>query len=310
MMTTPPLRRSRRFRTLPKRLHDPAPQLPPIEKRSSARLRKVTQSKVVKTIVQTKRTIHYLIDDPKPRERISQFVEDSASEEADTEDDEDEENTESDELLNLTADGIEYNAADPLDRRDSHDSRLDSGNEEYEVDDFVVNDDSDDSASEIGSEITLYGSDDDVSDIDGRFTATPSLVDEQYVLSTVDPGSNTRKDSAASTRSSDSGLFVRDPDDLPQSLSPCLVDLSLPTSQVLGNNAEPSDIAEEISDAVCRFSRRCNRHCAPLRLELSSECFTNAEVNDAIERAIKQGLGSCTNVGDGRVLCIVGAVDN
>jgi hypothetical protein len=309
MMASASLQRSERYRARPKRFQDPDPQLPRIEKRRSPRLLKATQSIAIKTISQTKRTIRYVINQPEPRERASRFVEDSASEEADDEDEEDgedEEETYSDKVSDFTTHSIEYNAADPLDRRDSHDSRLESGNEEYELDDFVVDDDSDDSVSDMGSEITVYGSDDESCYIESQVIAAGALVDEQRPSSTVVPESKTRKLSATSTQSSDSGLFVSDPNDVPQSLSLCPVALSPPAFQVMNDNIEPADIAEEISDAISRFSRRCNRHCVPLRLILSRECFEDAEISDTIARATKQGLGSCTEVGDRRVICVVG----
>jgi hypothetical protein len=62
------------------------------------------------------------------------------------------------ELAELSADNLQYVYADVLDRRESYDSRWEARNEDYEHDDFVVdNDDEGDEEGEgsEGSEITL-----------------------------------------------------------------------------------------------------------------------------------------------------------
>jgi hypothetical protein len=80
----------------------------------------------------------------------------------------------------------------------------------------------------------------------------------------------------------------------------------LPAFQVLEEDVDFTDVTEEISDATCRFSRRCNNHCVPLRMVLTSALLEDEEVCDAVQRAVKQGLGTCIDMGDGRVLCHIG----
>jgi hypothetical protein len=114
--------------------------------------------------------------------------------------------------------------------------------------------------------------------------------------------------SSTCTTSTGSGLFVSDPNDNFKLSSPPPTTLSLTTSsllQPLTNGIEPTDVAEEIIDAVCRFSRRCNRYCSPLRLSLTNDLLRDDEVKDTLEIAVKAGLGRLENGGDGRVSIIV-----
>jgi hypothetical protein len=205
-----------------------------------------------------------------------------------------EEETESDELVALSGDNIEYNSGDQLDRRDSYDSRLDSGNEDYELDDFVVADDEDDSISDIGSEITVT-SEDSVEGRLGHFSIAESSIVEHEI---------TTKKLSLGSSSSGSGLFVSDPNDRAAYIA-ALSSLE-PISQPVSADITPADIAEEIMDATCRFSRRCNRDGAPLRLVLSSQMLEDKEVVDALQNAIKQGLGMIEDVGNDSVLIVVG----
>jgi hypothetical protein len=88
--------------------------------------------------------------------------------------------------------------------------------------------------------------------------------------------------------SSASGLFVRDRNehttpDFPR-WDACVEDTQ-PSFQITDEGVEAADVAEEIMDAVCRFSRRCNRYSAPLRISLSNvrPCVTGHPVwRDAI----------------------------
>jgi hypothetical protein len=302
------VRRSGRNVNLPKRFRSPSPspQSPRVEKRRSSRVLKGTRTKYVKVIVEKQRSICYISNDSEPPVRKSRFVEDFASDS----DEEEEEETVSEEHVHLSADNFEYNASDPLDGRASLDSHLDSGNEEYDRDGFVVDDDSEDDVSDVTSEITInelndIDSDAD-SDADSDFTVTQDPLDRQRRLSISNASATDRRDSATSTRSSDSGLFVRDPNEKPSTLARHSVTALLPAFQVLQEDVDPADVAEEISDASCRFSRRCNNHCAALRVVLTSALLQDEEVCDAVKRAVKQGLGTCIEVGDGRVLCHVG----
>ena len=263
-----------------------------MQKRSSPRLaRSKTIRETADLDVLENKIAHYA-KPPRPRKRTPRFIADSASDsDHDTDmdgDDADDEHDEFGELSDLTGDNVQYNASDQLDRRESYDSRLDSGNEDYELDDFVVGDESSDAISEMGSEITV----------------TQEIVDEQRrclseVSGDVDMDRVTASSRKASATSSDSGLFVSDPHDPPSALPPYLAPLPPPFLQPLSGDVESADVAEEIMDALCRFSRRCNRDCAPLRLVLTSEVFEDEEVGDVVKCAIKQGMGKCEEVGDG-----------
>jgi hypothetical protein len=137
----------------------------------------------------------------------------------------------------LSNDNIEYTAGHALTSASSSaDSRLD-GENEYEEDDFLVGDDDDDD-EEVG------------------------------VSSEISIGSS-RKGSTSSTSSSSSSqgseLFITESeDDEPKSKSAHEGKFKLVDPDV-----EPSDVAEEITDAVMRFSRRCNRLNEPLRLKIT-----------------------------------------
>ncbi|KAH7089808.1 hypothetical protein FB567DRAFT_619134 [Paraphoma chrysanthemicola] len=188
---------------------------------------------------------------PEVQKRRRHLIEDSAS------DSESEDEPESEELDTLSGDNIEYNSRDQLDHRESYDSRLESGNEEYELDDFVVDDD----------EV------DDISDVSSVVTITPESFGEERRLSLASLGESSQWDFE---------------------VQPVMSDFSA------------SDVAEEITDAVCRFSRRCNRNCAPLHLVLASEMLEDKEVVDSLQSAIKQGLGQFDATRDNNVLVVVG----
>jgi hypothetical protein len=204
------------------------------------------------------------------------------------------EETESDELVALSGDNIEYHYGDQLDRRDSYDSRQDSGNEDYELDDFVVGDDEDDSIFDVGSEITVTFEDSVERRLSHFSIAESSIAEHEITTNKVSLGS----------LSSGSGLFVSDPNDRAEyiaALSP-----PGPISQPALVDISPADLAEEIMDATCRFSRRCNRDSAPLRLVLSREMLEDKEVVDALQNAIKQELGMIEDIGNDSVLVVVG----
>jgi hypothetical protein len=194
---------------------------------------------------------------------------------------------ETEEFIALSNDSIKYMAAHDVSRRDSYDSRIKPYNEDYTLDDFVVDDDSFDESSDAGSEITI----------------TMSTNDTKSAPATASQSSMSRRNSAISTASESSALFVTDDDE------ECLAALSLGVEtffHVVDDHVEPTDVAEEIFDAVCRFSRRCNRNCAPLHLELSHEMSEHDALDEAIQFAVTQGLGKYKIFGDGRVWCVVG----
>jgi hypothetical protein len=111
-----------------------------------------------------------------------------------------------------------------------------------------------------------------------------------------------RKPSITSTRpgsSTSSGLFVSEHPSTP--LSPTTLALLAAQEPFLSlpiSNAEPEDVAEEITDAITLFSRRCNRNRAPPRLKLSREMLQDEEVLDALELAGKLELARGMEMGD------------
>jgi hypothetical protein len=72
---------------------------------------------------------------------------------------------------------------------------------------------------------------------------------------------------------------------------------------------EPSDVAEEITDAVMRFSRRCNRLSEPLRLEITREVWEDEDVAEALNAAIERGVGRFEEGKVGRWFCTIGGLD-
>jgi hypothetical protein len=291
---------------------------PRIEKRRSPRLAELrnNQRALEADTLQTRNTTR-IITIITTKTRFTKFIDDGASDNSasgsSSNSDEEEEITDDDlesdfessypsspdskEHVGLTGDNFESMAADPLDRRESYDSRLEEGNEDYLHDDFIVRDDSDDQVSTVGSEITI-GTDVDelLSETDSDATTTPKRKRRLVSKTPV------RRSSKISVASSGSGLFVTD-DEEPNSMS--LSPIIEAAYRTIGTDVEPADVAEEITDAICRFSRRCNQICPPLRLELTSDFLEDEEVADAMERGVKQGLGKCEKIDEGKVLYTV-----
>lgn len=205
------------------------------------------------------------------------------------------------EQLPLSNDNFEFMAGDSLDRRDSYDSRLEEGNDEYMLDGFVVDSDEEDSDwSEARSEITI----------------TQPLQDEEYVSETDSDAPlilrrrSTRQDSAVSvdsrttSGSESSGLFVTDgreeaPEEFP------FDDYFF---RPIEDRIEPSDVAEEITNTVTRFARRCNRFTPPTCLELTRRFFEDEEVAEAVLLAIDRGFCTFKQMSDDTLLCVIGAL--
>jgi hypothetical protein len=60
-------------------------------------------------------------------------------------------------------------------------------------------------------------------------------------------------------------------------------------------------------DAVCCFSRRCNRDAAPLRLMLTGEHLDDEEVVEALKYAVEKGMGRVEEWGEKGLRVVVGA---
>ncbi|KAF1844828.1 uncharacterized protein K460DRAFT_405107 [Cucurbitaria berberidis CBS 394.84] len=255
----------------------------------------------------------------KAETNVSHLIEHSAS---DTEDDcsmegsEEETDDEFNESANMSTDNVAFVTADIVDRRESCDSRYEPGNESYQIDDFVVQDDYE-TEDESETETKEGGVDDE---FDQDYAPAPQQTIERKAdfdgQSVEDEDPVLRKTSVTSTRSESSALFVSDPDDPPEPLEWCPTD---PRSNLIaflfeyeiymGMNvidAALEDIVEEIMDAVGLFSRRCNRKRTPLRLRLSSKILDDGEVCDALQTAERLGLGRGMNLGDGTEGWVIG----
>ncbi|KAH7412186.1 hypothetical protein DE146DRAFT_732508 [Phaeosphaeria sp. MPI-PUGE-AT-0046c] len=279
-----------------------------VEKRCSPRLARLNTS------VTNIKSKHHIKRCPSELQvSLGEFIVDDipeicASSESDSESDDSDFDTDcpsspdGEEFANLSGDNIEYMAGEDLACRDSYDSRIESGNEEYEINDFVVDDDDEsDGKSEAGSEITI------TQNIvgNGRSMSFSSAGESETERDghSVEKSGQSRKDSTTSSGSESSGLFVTDDDEG--------YGISVGTDseaffKLVGDEVDPADVAEEIVDAVSRFTRRCNRHCEPLRLNLTSAMFGDDEVAGAIHMAVEQGMGMYEKMYGSRLLCTVG----
>lgn len=213
---------------------------------------------------------------------VHQFIEDEVeSDDEDTEEECDEENEESEnsesgELVELSGDNIESRAADDL-RRNSYDSRFEPGNEEYELDEFIVGDDDESDIESIGSEITIHR----------NLGRSPSLQPRTSVITIT-----SRRSSRRSMRSSISilqtqGMRNKKIAELPKS-----------------DNAD--EIVDEIMDALALFSRRCNRNREPLMLVLAAATCENAAVREALQDAVRCRLGKALPTADETEVWVIG----
>jgi hypothetical protein len=199
--------------------------------------------------------------------------------------------------VGLTGENVQYIAANPLDRRESYDSRLKEGSVDYLRDGFIVDDSLEDEVTTVGSEITIARTDESSSESDSDATMTPKRKRKLIVRTPV------RKVSEVSVAPSGSGLCVTDDEEIH---SIPLLPITKVTYKAVDLDIEPADVAEEITDAICRFSRRCNHLCPPLRLELTSSFIEDEVVAEAMACGMKQSGGKCVKTDDGRVLYIVG----
>lgn len=231
------------------------------------------------------------------------------------------------EQVPLSHDQIEYHHSHNLQPRRgashrpslaSYDSRLESGNLDYEADSFVVDDDQ-----------TLLMEDSDESDFDDR-PSPPSALNlainmNRYPLPTTyrRPDLNPiRTSSLFSTYSTyptassaspwrvpvsaaSSRLFFSDPDGDggADAKLPPWTDLGFQTGGEAREApliAEASaDVVEEIMDAVTMFSRRVNRGRESVRLRLAAAVLEDEEIRGLLEDAVRVGLGRKVSLGDG-----------
>lgn len=122
--------------------------------------------------------------------------------------------------------------------------------------------------------------------------------------------------SARSLSSASGGLFVTDEDEPPVSVHgypgsppPNLTSPKFkhqPYLETPVSEAALEDIAEELTDAIALFSRRCNRKHTPLTLRLSAEALENEEIVEALQDAERLGLGEGLRLSDGTEVWTIG----
>jgi hypothetical protein len=274
MANSRPLRRSGRDR-IPTRNFLESPVASRVEKRRSSRFAQLNTVRTVQHQITTHQAVSTNFRTPLPDFIVDADSDTHYSEDEDESDSDADLNTsssfedscpsspEAEEFVALSNDSIEYMAGYDLSRRDSYDSRIESGNEDYTLDDFVVDDDLLDEMSDAGSEITITSPS---ADTEYSWTAGIHLIDTENLSSTSSQSdgtdyslfksSSSRRSSAGSTSSESSALFVTDDDDSEEYLNALSPDFETLFYQV-GDDIDPTDVAEEILDAVCRFSRRC-----------------------------------------------------
>jgi hypothetical protein len=275
-----------------------------VDKRRSSRLAQLNTVRTVQHQITTHQAVSTNLRTPLPNFIVDADSDTHYSEDEGESDSDAETNTsssfedfcpsspEAEEFVALSSDSFEYMAGYDLGRRDSYDSRIEPGNEDYTLDDFVVDDDSLDEMSDAGSEITITSPS---ADTEYSWSAGIHLIDTENLSSTSSQSdgtdyslfksSSSRRSSAGSSSSKSSALFVTDDDDDEEYLNALSPDFETLFYQV-GDDVDPADVAEEILDAACRFSRRCNRDSAPLRLELSRDCSEDDAVDEAMQFAV------------------------
>jgi hypothetical protein len=200
--------------------------------------------------------------------------------------------SDSDELNDMLFENVEGQPADGASRNASYDSRCDPGNEDYELDDFVVADESD-QESEVDTE--AENKDTAKVDIDLRKrklirkltprkrSSTPSTSSKLFCSGTEDGQFSQRRPSLVicptDSSSSPAGIFISD---------------------------DPEEIVEQIMDALALYSRRCNRKRPPTTLILSPSALMDPDVRGGLEDAIRLGLGHILTASDEGEVWLIG----
>ncbi|KAF2652799.1 hypothetical protein K491DRAFT_695232 [Lophiostoma macrostomum CBS 122681] len=185
--------------------------------------------------------------------------------------------SDADELENLSHASFASKPTEMVSRNASYDSRYDPGNENYELDEFVVADE-----SSYGSEAVTDSEEEHTFEVGidlrnrrlvrdasprKRFS-TPSTSSKLFCSETEDGQSSKRRPS-----------LVIAPTESPK--SPAAIFIS----------DDPEEIVEQIMDALALYSRRCNRKHAPTTLILSPSTLQDSDVRAGLDDATKQGLG-------------------
>jgi hypothetical protein len=279
------------------------------------------------------------IEDPQeqtPEESLSEDSDDAAETDSEDEfsmeeDDSSESEDEFHEQAPLSHDHVEYVHSHNLQNTpghrhsiESHDSRLEPGNEQYEQDDFVVDDDESIVMEDSEDSETSADDSDDAFDLTINMDRDPVRVGYQAIgrahrassifsdadrrrrsstaISSKKPASRQLSQASYSRRRS-SSLFVSDPNGDPsitQQLMPWLQaaedEVELEAPLIAQASAE---VVEEIIDALALFSRRVNRDRPHVRLRLAAAVLEDEEIRDALEDAIRTGLGRKLSLPDG-----------
>ncbi|KAL1602601.1 RNA polymerase III subunit C82 [Paraconiothyrium brasiliense] len=244
------------------------------------------------------------------------------------EDDSAESEDEYHEHANLSHDHIEYVNSHDLQNTpghrysmESYDSRLEPGNEQYEKDDFLIDDD--ESVVMEESEASDEEADSDVDDLVINMERDPvpvgyqttggrvrmnslfSDTDKSRRSSSAKSSSTSRADRRSSqnsySRRRSSSLFVSDlvgDPSIPHQLAPWLqTGKDAVEAPLIAQASE--EVVEEIVDALALFSRRVNRDRPSVRLRLAAAVLEDEEIRYLLEDAIRTGLGRKLSLADG-----------
>jgi len=294
------VRRSKRLQTQKSALHTkhPIQKLQSSENNRSVRSTTlpVDLDSIEAHLAQKKRTSKFKTTPGKGSKGVSSCASDSETSSSFSEDSGEDYN----EFTDISSENFQWNSVNGYKskRNISYDSRFESGNEDYDIDGFVVNDD------EIEDSIAgLNESSDDDLHIDGY--------ESSYGI--ICSGKEGRKSSnLSSTASTSSKLFfsdTRSPTN-PPSVSWSEFGFYIPNSnddapETLIEEAS-AEVVEEIVDALAMFSRRCNRNKAPVKFELAAAVSEDEEIKDVLGRAVKLGLARRVSLRDGSIRWIIG----
>ena len=246
-------------------------------------------------------------------EQASRYVSAEASDtDADSDDDSEESESEIAELIDLTAENFEYEAAHDTSRHSSYDSRGEPGNEAYELDDFVVGDsEEEDEKSECESE---SDKEPEAAPITTKRRLIRKIGPKKWTVeSPQSAASRKSQSSSSSTRSSkrssasrrsssrkssstSSKLFYTDSNDSLSSVTrrSSVIVTPSPTRENVSEmliSEDPVEIAEQINDAISLFSRRSNRARPPVVLLLSEAALNDYDLREALDTAVRLELG-------------------
>jgi hypothetical protein len=199
------------------------------------------------------------------------FVHDLASRSASSlccSDSEAETKAKDEENKHLSSEHLRFGAADVMhNHKERDDSQRETENETYEVNGFVIVSDDDEDNEETDQAVV-------------------------YAMA--------RRDSVYSTSSEDT-LFVSETK-RKKKKSQQLVSQDIPFMDL----SSPEDVTEYVTNAIARFSRRCNRHRAPVVFGITKEVWMVTEMRDALDRAVKLGLAMGAEMSDGSVMWCIG----